>query len=151
MQITIAAVGRDRSATTRTLFETYRTRCPWPIALVEIPLSTAREASARRHAETLRLAKAVAGHARLISLDPAGHLLDSQRFADQLRDWRDEGSTLGVAIGGPDGFDAEALPRVDLALAFGRMTWPHQLIRVMLAEQLYRASTILAGHPYHRG
>ena len=81
----------------------------------------------------------------------AENRLDSRGFADRIAAWRDAGTRdVAVAIGGPDGLGSAVLDRADLRLAFGAMTWPHQLVRVMLAEQLYRAVTILSGHPYHR-
>lgn len=151
MRITIAAIGRERSGPFRSLLDTYLSRCPWQVELIELPLSTAPAADQRRRQETLKLAHAVRGHDRLISLDPNGKVLDSESLASTLGTWREEGARTGILIGGPDGLEPAAFPRLDLALAFGRMTWPHQLVRVMLAEQLYRASAILAGHPYHRG
>jgi len=84
-------------------------------------------------------------------LDGRGKMLDSAGLARQLGSWRDQG-TAGITfvIGGADGLGDDVLARADLVLSLGAMTWPHQLVRVMLAEQLYRAQTILSGHPYHR-
>ena len=77
--------------------------------------------------------------------------MDSEQFAEKLGGWRDSGrKSLIVAIGGPDGHDPALRAKADMLLAFGAMTWPHQLVRIMVAEQLYRAATILSGHPYHR-
>jgi 23S rRNA (pseudouridine1915-N3)-methyltransferase len=87
----------------------------------------------------------------LVALDEHGKAVDSRAFAEFLRKWRDGGTPEVVfAIGGADGHGAAILGRSDLELAFGAMTWPHQFARLMLAEQLYRAVTILTGHPYHR-
>jgi 23S rRNA (pseudouridine1915-N3)-methyltransferase len=84
-------------------------------------------------------------------LDEHGQTLDSRAFAEKLRKWRDQGAEeLVFAIGGTDGHGKAVLDRTELTLAFGPMTWPHQLARLMLWEQLYRAVTILSGHPYHR-
>ena len=88
---------------------------------------------------------------RIVALDEHGRDLTSADLAALLGRWRDEGLRLVTfVIGGADGLDAAVLARADLRLAFGRATWPHMLVRPMLAEQLYRAGTILSGHPYHR-
>jgi 23S rRNA (pseudouridine1915-N3)-methyltransferase len=86
----------------------------------------------------------------LIALDEAGRQLDSAGLARRIARWQEEYGTLGFVIGGPDGLAKEVLDQANATIAFGRMTWPHRLVRVMLAEQVYRASTILSGHPYHR-
>lgn len=151
MRITIAAVGRSRSGPVRDLFDRYAGRCPWRIDLVEVPLASGGEAARRRALEGGRLADALADIRIRIVLDEGGQSLSSEAFAARLTGWRDDGEQrLGFQIGGPDGVDPVLTRRADLVLAFGRMTWPHQLVRTMLAEQLYRAASILAGHPYHR-
>ena len=89
--------------------------------------------------------------ARRIVLDERGKTLTSEKFAERLASWRDEGApAAALLIGGPDGHGTTARHGADLILSFGAMTWPHQLVRAMVAEQLYRAVTILTGHPYHR-
>jgi 23S rRNA (pseudouridine1915-N3)-methyltransferase len=151
MRVTIAAVGRDRSGPARELFDEYCRRCPWPIRLHEISLRTADPPERRRAEEAARLSSAVAGAAALIVLDESGRNLSSRALAARIGAWQRQGRTeLAFLIGGPDGLDPALLERADLVLALGRMTWPHRLVRVLLAEQLYRAATILAGHPYHR-
>jgi 23S rRNA (pseudouridine1915-N3)-methyltransferase len=151
MRVTIAAVGRDRSGPTRDLFEDYCRRCPWPIRLVEIPPRTNGPPERRRAEEAERLSGAVPRDAVLVALDETGRALTSRAFAARIVAWQRQGqSELAFLIGGPDGLDPALTGRAELILALGRMTWPHRLVRVMLAEQLYRAATILAGHPYHR-
>jgi 23S rRNA (pseudouridine1915-N3)-methyltransferase len=87
----------------------------------------------------------------VVALDERGETLDSASFTGALKSWRDAGRPAVVlVIGGPDGLGTEVTERADLTLAFGGATWPHQLVRIMLLEQIYRAVTILAGHPYHR-
>ena len=87
----------------------------------------------------------------MVALDERGRDLTSRDLASTFGRWRDDARTrLAFLIGGPDGHGDAVRARADLLLSFGRMTWPHRLVRVMLAEQLYRAATILAGHPYHR-
>jgi 23S rRNA (pseudouridine1915-N3)-methyltransferase len=101
--------------------------------------------------ESIALANIVPDRAVLVALDETGENLDSGSFTGMLRGWRDAGRPAAVfCIGGADGLGEDVRRRADLKLAFGAATWPHQLVRIMLLEQLYRAVTILAGHPYHR-
>jgi 23S rRNA (pseudouridine1915-N3)-methyltransferase len=148
--VIIAAIGRDRAGPTRDLFDDYCRRTLWPVRLVEIvPRSGPRERRLREEGD--RLLQAVPPGAALVALDEAGHQLDSAGFAQRIVGWQEQGhSALAFAIGGPDGLAQSVLDRAETAIAFGRMTWPHRLVRVMLVEQLYRVSTILSGHPYHR-
>ena len=102
-------------------------------------------------AEGELLARALPAGAVLVVLDERGKTLSSPELATQLATWRDGGrQDAAFVIGGADGIDPALRARADLAISFGRMVWPHMLVRVMLAEQLYRATTILAGAPYHR-
>lgn len=101
-------------------------------------------------AEALLLTRAVPDGALLCVLDERGEVMDSPAFANRLGQWRDAGRDLAFVIGGADGIDPGLRARADVALSFGPMVWPHMLVRVMLAEQLYRAASILAGAPYHR-
>ena len=150
MQVIIAAIGRDRAGPTRELFDDYCRRAPWPIRLVEIAPRSSEPTERRLREEADRLLQAVPQGAVLVALDEAGRQLDSAGLARRIARWQEEHGTLAFVIGGPDGLAPSVLDRAEIALAFGRMTWPHRLVRVMLAEQLYRASTILSGHPYHR-
>lgn len=87
----------------------------------------------------------------IITLDERGSNIPSEQFAEMIRRWRDDGvANASFLIGGADGHATSVLDRSTLKLSFGALTWPHMLVRVMLAEQLYRAMTILSGHPYHR-
>ena|SRR5690606_333664 len=151
MRVTIAAVGRERPGPTRELFEEYRRRCPWPIRLLEIAPRTSGPPERRRAEEAERLKAALPRDAVLVALDESGRSLTSRAFAARIAAWQRQGrSELVFLIGGPEGLDPALLDRADLVLALGRMTWPHRFVRVLLAEQLYRAATIQAGHPYHR-
>lgn len=142
MRLRIVAVGRCRDAAVRDLTERYLTRSGFPTDLVEL---------APKGAEADALLAALPADGRVVALDEHGRDLTSAELAEQLRQWRDAGERLtSFVIGGADGLDGRVLSRAQLTLAFGRATWPHMLVRVMLAEQLYRAGTILAGHPYHR-
>ena len=151
MRIIIASVGRDRAGPARDLFETYRERCAWPIDPVLVAPRRISPSARRLAEEGDRLLKAVPDGATLIALDERGRGLDSRTFARRMDFWQTEGrGTLAFLIGGADGLAPAVVGRADLVMALGRMTWPHGLVRVMLAEQLYRAGALLAGHPYHR-
>jgi 23S rRNA (pseudouridine1915-N3)-methyltransferase len=116
----------------------------------EIAESRAQTAALRKQEEGRALVAAAQG-AALILLDETGKSIGSEVFAARLGDLRDAGTRHALfAIGGADGHDPDLRKGAALVLSFGAMTWPHQIVRVMLAEQLYRAATILSGHPYHR-
>ncbi len=117
----------------------------------EIPESRGQTADLRKAEEAQRINEALDNGAALILLDERGKALGSESFAERIGRMRDDGKRqLIVAIGGPDGHDPSLRSRADLVLALGELTWPHQIARILIAEQLYRAATILAGHPYHR-
>jgi 23S rRNA (pseudouridine1915-N3)-methyltransferase len=102
-------------------------------------------------AEAELLARAIPGGAFVVTLDERGKTLTSPEFSAELARWRDAGrQDVAFVIGGADGIAPSLRGRADCSISFGRMVWPHMLVRVMLAEQLYRAATILAGGPYHR-
>ena len=101
-------------------------------------------------AEAPLLARAIPEGAALVVLDERGQMLSSPEFARKIAGWRDQARDVAFVIGGADGIDPSLRDRADLAISLGRMVWPHMLVRVMLAEQIYRATTILAGSPYHR-
>jgi 23S rRNA (pseudouridine1915-N3)-methyltransferase len=119
--------------------------------VTEVREGRAAEVPARLAEESALLGRWRDEGRALIVLDESGRTMTSRAFAEVLSRLRDDGvADCVMAIGGPDGHDPAILPASRLLLSFGRQTWPHQLARVMLAEQLYRAATILAGHPYHR-
>jgi 23S rRNA (pseudouridine1915-N3)-methyltransferase len=159
MRLVIAAVGRLKAGPERELVERYRLRAATTgralgisgLEIVEVRESRARAASRRVVEEAVALASIVPENAVIAVLDGRGRNLTSDSFAAQLRTWRDGArETLCFAIGGADGLGAALYERADLIIAFGSATWPHQLVRIMLMEQIYRALTILSGHPYHR-
>jgi 23S rRNA (pseudouridine1915-N3)-methyltransferase len=151
--IRVLAGGRWKAGDpARSLFEEYVGRLPWPVELGEIDPRSG-DPMRRRSAESAQIvAEAATPPGRvLIALDARGRDLDSEEFAGRIQRWQDEGRpALVFAIGGADGLTDDVRRSADLVLSFGKMTWPHLLARAMLAEQLYRASSILAGHPYHR-
>jgi 23S rRNA (pseudouridine1915-N3)-methyltransferase len=155
MRILIAAVGRGRAGPEQALFDAYCARLSWPVTLKEVEERRKLPAAqlTAREGELLlaALPKSRAGLV-VVGLDPRGKILSSEDFALRLADWRDRGTDdLAFLIGGADGHAAAVREHADFLLSFGAMTWPHLLARAMLAEQLYRAQQILAGHPYHRG
>lgn len=104
-----------------------------------------------RKAQEAEALTAKCGDSLVVSLDERGKHVSSIELATWLREWRDEGtSEVSFVIGGPDGLDPSFVSHSRRSIAFGSMTWPHRLVRIMLTEQLYRAATILSGHPYHR-
>lgn len=151
MRITLVAVGRFRRDHLHGLYDVYAARLSWPLDLKEVVARKPLTDEALKAEEGELLLGAVPAGATLVALDADGKALASDSFAERLRDWRDSGvQDLAFAIGGADGLAAKVLARADLKLSLGPMTWPHMLVRVMLAEQLYRAQAILSGHPYHR-
>jgi 23S rRNA (pseudouridine1915-N3)-methyltransferase len=118
--------------------------------VLEFAESRAGSAEARKDEEARTLIAALPEGVRVV-LDEHGKSISSQAFATQLGRWRDDGRpAVSFVIGGADGHGREMLQTAGLTLSFSPLTWPHQMVRIMLAEQLYRATTILSGHPYHR-
>lgn len=159
MRIIVAAIGRLKQGPETELAERYRKRAAQvgrslglrDVEIVEIRESRADDAGKRMIEESIALATIIPQGAAVVLLDPRGDNLDSAGLANQLAKWRGAAKPVAVfVIGGPDGLAASLADKADVKLAFGAATWPHQLVRVMLMEQLYRAATILTGHPYHR-
>jgi 23S rRNA (pseudouridine1915-N3)-methyltransferase len=123
-----------------------------PLEIVEIPESLAKTATKRKSDEAAALAAAIPSGAKLIALDERGKSVASEDFAKQIARLRDDGAqTTAFVIGGADGLDETLRKKANLVIAYGSATFPHQIVRILLAEQVYRAVTILSGHPYHRG
>ena len=159
MRIVVAAVGRLKKGPETELSERYRKRAVQTgrqlglrdIDIIEIRESRAADASKRMLEESIALATVIPKDAAVVLLDPRGQNLDSAGLASHIAAWRANGRPAIVfLIGGADGLAATVCEKAELRLSFGTVTWPHQLVRVMLLEQLYRATTILTGHPYHR-
>jgi 23S rRNA (pseudouridine1915-N3)-methyltransferase len=159
MRLVVIAVGRLRRGPERELAGRYHERFDEMarrlgfrgLAIHEIPESRARDAATRMAGETAAISAQIPEKSVLIALDERGDSIDSAAFAGHLARWRDQGVENTIfAIGGADGLSPDLRRKATLKLAFGAATWPHQLVRVMLLEQIYRAATILAGHPYHR-
>lgn len=159
MRLMIAAVGKLKDGGESDLFDRYRKRLDatgrsvslGPVSLVELPESRLQTTDLRKADEAARLLKTAERCDGLIALDEHGGGVSSEAFASRLAALRDGGTaSLAFLIGGPDGHGAEVLQRARSTLSLSPMTLAHGLARVVLAEQLYRAATILSGHPYHR-
>lgn len=159
MRILVISVGRLKQGPERDLAERYHARFTdgcrklgfRGLDIVEIAESRARDTATRMTEEAAAILAAVPERSVLVALDERGKGLESSAFAQRLGQWRDAQTANTVfVIGGADGLSPELRGKADLKIAFGAATWPHQMVRVMLLEQLYRAATILAGHPYHR-
>ena len=159
MRVVIAAVGRLKQGPERELAASYRKRAEATgralgfrdIEIVEIRESRAQDAERRRIEESIAIATIIPESAVVVGLDERGENLDSAALAGLMREWRAEDRTaVYFIVGAADGLAPSLLERAQVRMAFGRATWPHQLVRIMLLEQIYRAATILAGHPYHR-
>ena len=148
-------MGRLRSGPERDLIADYTQRFDRTGRALSLGPLTENEEDDKKNAgmaaEAELLARAVPQGAVLVTLDERGKLLTSPEFATQLARWRDAGrQDVAFVIGGADGIDPSLRAKADFSISFGQMVWPHMLVRVMLAEQLYRAANILSGGPYHR-
>lgn len=159
MRIEIRAVGRLRAGPEKTLLDDYLARAGaagrslgiTSLAFAEVEEKRRLDGAALKTAEAALLKTSLPKGAYLVALDERGRAEPSEAFAARLGRWRDNGvSDLAFVIGGADGLAPSLREEADHLLAFGPMTWPHMLVRIMLAEQLYRAVSIMAGHPYHR-
>ena len=159
VRLVVISIGRLKQGPERELAERYRERFDdigrklgfRGLEIHEIPESRARDGATRIAEEATAISALIPERSVLVALDERGTSIDSAVFTRHLGRWRDESvaSTVFV-IGGADGLSPDLRRKAKLAVAFGSATWPHQMVRVMLLEQIYRAATILTGHPYHR-
>lgn len=159
MRITIIAVGKMKSGPERELVDRYLSRAKasgknlslLDFGVHELTESRASSASARKAQEAKAILAAAPENVNIIALDEIGKTQTSQKFANMLATQNDNGvKNLVFVIGGPDGLDQSVRAKAKLILSFSPLTWPHQIVRLLLSEQLYRTTTILSGHPYHR-
>jgi 23S rRNA (pseudouridine1915-N3)-methyltransferase len=159
MRMVIAAVGKLKDDEERSIVARYTKRFDatgkslalGPLEIIEMPEGRAANADSRKADEATRLLKIASGADFTIALDVQGRSLTSEAFAKLIAKVRDGGAkSCALLIGGPDGHGADVLTHANLKLSLGPLTLPHGLARVVLSEQLYRAATIIAGHPYHR-
>jgi 23S rRNA (pseudouridine1915-N3)-methyltransferase len=159
VKLYLVGVGRLKPGPERDLVARYAERCSasgrnigfTAFEMREIDESRARRPEDRKAEEAASILGLLPAQTKTICLDERGRALSSEDFAQKLGDWRDSGAgSCALVIGGPDGLDGSLREKADLTLAFGAMTWPHQIVRALAAEQIFRAITILSGHPYHR-
>lgn len=155
MKIRLIAVGQRPPEWVSRGFTEYARRLPreMPLELIEVAAAVRKNASGQRagELEAQRLLAQVRPGDLLVALDERGKTWSTLELAQKLDDWRMQGRDVAFLIGGADGLDPACRQRADHVLSLSAMTLPHALVRVVLAEQLYRAWTILTGHPYHRG
>ncbi|UWQ28300.1 23S rRNA (pseudouridine(1915)-N(3))-methyltransferase RlmH [Leisingera sp. M523] len=155
MRLHICAAGRLRAGPEKSLIDDYIARFDRTGRALGLGPARVIEVEDKKNggmaAEAALLRKALPKGAVICTLDERGKVISSPDFADKLAGWRDSGrQDLALIIGGADGIDPGLRAEADFSISFGKMVWPHMLVRVMLAEQIYRAATILAGSPYHR-
>jgi 23S rRNA (pseudouridine1915-N3)-methyltransferase len=159
MRVLVLAVGRMKKGAEADIADRYLKRAVQAgraiglrsIEIVEIRESRAPDAERRKLEEAIAIANVIPDDAAVVLLDERGEGVGSAAFAEQIGRWRDAGQAVtAFVIGGADGLSDTLRDKARITLNFGQATWPHQLVRIMLLEQLYRAVTILSGHPYHR-
>ena len=151
MKSSIIAIGRWKRGPERDLFEHYAKRLSPPLELRELEERKKIPLDQLKNKEAELLLSAIPKGARLVVLDGSGKALSSVALAKRIGDWRDTGTRqIAWLIGGAEGHGKTVLQAADLPLSLGHQTWPHLLVRAMLAEQLFRVQSILSGHPYHR-
>lgn len=159
MRIVVAAIGRMKQGPERELAERFRKRAAASgrstglrdVDIIEIRESRAGDAQRRMLEESIAIANIIPDKAVTVIMDERGESMNSASFAGRLQGWRSEDRPAVIFIvGGSDGLATSLRENAHLRLAFGAATWPHQLVQIMLLEQIYRAVTIISGHPYHR-
>lgn len=152
MKIIIGAVGKMKKKSPEdSLINEYISKTRWPIEIKEVEEKRSLPTEELKMAESELLMKVIPNDAKIVVLDERGQTMSSRELAEKVRVWQDSGiGTIAFLIGGANGHADILRHRADLKLSFGRMTLPHMLMRVVLAEQIYRMKTILDGHPYHK-
>ena len=151
MQYTIVAIGKMRPSVERDLLNNFSERIRPKPSVIELEEKRNLSSNELKAREGELLISALPGGAKVIALDEKGKSLSSRELATLLGSWGDEGvRETAFVIGGADGLDASVRKKADLTISLGAMTWPHMMVRGMVAEQIYRAQSILSGHPYHR-
>jgi 23S rRNA (pseudouridine1915-N3)-methyltransferase len=150
VRLTIVAIGKAKASPELELTQDYLARLPWKVEVKEHDVKL-DDAAKRKQREGELLLESCKNSERIIALDEKGKQFSSREFAGQLQAWQQQGaSSFAFIIGGADGLSEAVLKQAHLRLSLGKSTWPHMLVRAMLAEQLYRAHSIMTKHPYHR-
>lgn len=154
MRFLVLSIGQKSPAWVTAGVRDYTSRLPDKmLELLELPLAVRTKSSDPRRAqaeENQRLIKSIPAGSHVVALHPKGRSMSTEMLADRMREWKLQGRDLTFLIGGPEGLTDSSLQRSDEQWSLSQMTFPHMLVRVILAEQLYRAWTILQNHPYHR-
>ncbi|MCH8172340.1 MAG: 23S rRNA (pseudouridine(1915)-N(3))-methyltransferase RlmH [Proteobacteria bacterium] len=151
MKITIIAVGKSKGSPAEAIGAEYIKRLPWSVEVIEVEEKRPLKPLEKMKSEGKKILLAIPKGAYPVALDKSGKTWSSREFSKTLEKWFNAGgSHIVFLIGGPDGLSEAVLEKAPAKLSFGPMTWPHQLARVMLLEQLYRAFAIAEGHPYHK-
>lgn len=151
MRVSILAIGKNRGGVFKDLYEFYATRIQWEIQLVELEVRKTLDWKKQRLNETKKLLSSAPKGSLIVILDEAGKLITSRALSDWINNQIDIGAKdVSFLIGGSHGLDLSAISSPNLTISLGRVTWPHLMIRGMIAEQLYRAQQIRKNHPYHR-
>ncbi len=151
MKVKILAIGKQKSSPEKAIVDYYLKMSKWKSDIVELEIKNFSSVQHRRIQEAKEILKHIDKDKDIvIALDAKGKELDSGLFASTLSNYQDSGKNICFVIGGSDGLDSSVIDRANLVLSFGRMTLPHMLIRAVLCEQIYRAGTIIEGHPYNK-
>lgn len=151
MKILINAIGKFKNSPEKEIYHSYIKRIPWQVELRELESRKSLPSNKLKEAESKILLSSLPQNTKLIALDECGKNISSNELSKVLKQWQNDGySNITFIIGGANGLSNEVRQEADLVVSFGKMTWPHMLIRPMLAEQIYRIYTIITGHPYHR-
>ena len=152
MRFHLIVIGKARQGPERTLFDHYHQRLRWPLTVSEHEVKkNLTHVEARQAAEATLIENAIPKGAVIVALDERGKNLSSRDWSQQINQWQDSSERdVALIIGGADGLAPTIRQQARLLLSYGKATWPHMLVRALVAEQLYRAHTILDGHPYHR-
>lgn len=152
MKVTIAAIGKFKNSPEKEIFHSYLKRVSWHVDLKESEAKKSISGDQLKDAEAALLQASIPKSSKLIVLDERGKNISSAELASLIQSWQNDGtSSVAFAIGGADGLRDTLRQEADFVLSFGKLTWPHMLVRSMLAEQIYRVYSIISGHPYHRG
>ena len=151
MRVSILAIGKNRQGVFKDLYEFYAKRIQWEIQLVEVEIRKTLDWKKQRLNETKKLLSSAPKGSHIVILDESGKLLTSRALSNWINNQVDNGAKdVSFLIGGSHGLDLSSISSPSLTISLGRVTWPHLMIRGMIAEQLYRAQQILKNHPYHR-
>ncbi len=150
MNIKILSIGLFKNSEYKSIFFDYISKLPWKVDLKELKSSKHKNPLIRAEKDSDNLLKNVTKNEIIISLDKSGKNLSTENLNQLIAEYSFDNKSIAFLIGGPDGISIECLEKSNLIISFGQMTWPHLLARLMLAEQLYRVSSIISKHPYHR-